>query len=56
MAASGQKKIVSVTSGSGILSRPVIGGPYDRAEVESDAKTTWDGPLDLVTTDATYEL
>jgi ribonuclease BN (tRNA processing enzyme) len=28
----------------------------DRAEVESDAKTTWDGPLDLVTTDATYEL
>ena len=28
----------------------------DRAEVESDAKSTWDGPLDLVTSDATYEL
>ena len=28
----------------------------DRAEVEADAKTTWDGPLDLVTSDATYEL
>jgi NAD(P)-dependent dehydrogenase (short-subunit alcohol dehydrogenase family) len=28
VAASGQKKIVSITSGSGILSRPVIGGPY----------------------------
>jgi ribonuclease BN (tRNA processing enzyme) len=28
----------------------------DRAEVESDVKTTWDGPLELVTTDATYEL
>ena len=28
----------------------------DRAEVEADVKTTWDGPLDLVTSDATYEL
>ncbi len=28
----------------------------DRAEVESDAKTSWDGPLDLVVADAVYEV
>ena len=28
----------------------------DRAEVEPDTKRTWDGPLDLVTSDATYDI
>jgi len=28
----------------------------DRAEVESDVKTTWDGPYDLVTAGSTYDL
>jgi ribonuclease BN (tRNA processing enzyme) len=28
----------------------------DRAEVETDVKTTWDGPYDLVTAGATYDL
>ncbi|MCW2825591.1 MAG: fold metallo-hydrolase, partial [Aeromicrobium sp.] len=28
----------------------------DRAEVESDVKTTWNGPYELVTAGATYEI
>jgi ribonuclease BN (tRNA processing enzyme) len=28
----------------------------DRAEVEADAKSVWDGPLDLVVADAVYEV
>ena len=46
----------AATAGVGRLLLTHIPAWTDRAEVEADAKSAWDGPLELVVSDAVYEL
>ncbi len=51
-----QAGAAATAAGVGRLLLTHIPAWTDQAEVESDAKTTWDGPLEIVVADATYQL